>query len=309
MIEYARLLKTDGNISISEGISHQIKRDIVISKFSMNNFINGDLFFIKYVPFTWDSGYIELKKDKAGFNKELDLKKRDIILIQILLLLLFAFISYFLSFRALKPMQEAIQKLDGFSKDLIHDLNTPITSILLNMKILEKNHQFEGNKPLKRIKKSVEDITELHNNLRVLLQEDSFHLERQNIFNIAEELVNTYQAIYPNLRFELERFELFVKTNPVALKQILINLISNSCKYNKLNGSIKIYKSENKLFIEDGGIGIKNPNEAFNRNYKESALGNGIGLDIVKRLCDAMDIGIHIDSKVDVGSVITLEFH
>ncbi len=43
----------------------------------------------------------------------------------------FASISFFLSRHALKAMQEAIIKLDNFSKDLIHDLNTPVTSILL----------------------------------------------------------------------------------------------------------------------------------------------------------------------------------
>jgi len=55
------------------------------------------------------------------------------------------------------------------------------------------------------------------------------------------------------------------------------------------NGTISFSYQNNILKILDDGIGIKNPERVFERNYTEHTLGSGIGLDIVKRLCDMMN--------------------
>ena len=158
-------------------------------------------------------------------------------------------------------MQEAITKLDNFSKDLIHDLNTPITSILLNMKILEKNSDFNDSKPLSRIKKNVEDISELHNNLTTLLQEDTMQMRNENIVKIIEDVVATHQKIYTHIEYKIDLQEFIASININAFTQVLVNLISNASKYNKQNGYIKIYSKNRTLYIEDSGIGIKNPSD------------------------------------------------
>ena len=62
------------------------------------------------------------------------------------------------------------------------------------------------------------------------------------------------------------------------------------------------------LCIEDSGIGIENIDEVFERSYKEHVSGHGLGLDIVKRLCEAMNIKISLTSKVGEGSTFYLEF-
>lgn len=307
MIEYVRQIKMKQIPSSAEHIKHEIVH-IEIENFNMNNFEIKDLTFLKYMPFSWEGGYILVKKDKIHYQESISEIKIYIISIQIILLALFAILSYLLSVRALKPMQEAITKLDNFSKDLIHDLNTPITSILLNMKLLDSNTEFKNNKALSRIKRSVEDIGELHNNLTVLLQEETMIIHQENLFKIIDEVVLTHKKIHTDINFEVKEAEFFAKINRDAFKQVVVNLISNACKYNKQSGYIKIYTKDRVLYIEDSGVGIQNPENIFERSYTEHKSGHGIGLDIVKRLCDAMEMKILAVSTLGVGTTISLEF-
>jgi len=55
-------------------------------------------------------------------------------------------------------------------------------------------------------------------------------------------------------------------------------------------------------------VGIQKPQNIFKRNYKEQNSGHGIGLDIVKRLCDSMDIDISVSSVVGEGTLIVIRF-
>mgnify|MGYP000107886480 CR=1 FL=1 len=132
--------------------------------------------------------------------------------------------------------------------------------------------------------------------------------EKENIYYIVQNVVQTYERIYPTIDFECKDFELYVTVNHKAFKQVLINLLSNACKYNRKNGFVKVYVQEKNLFIEDNGLGIKSPDSIFQRSYKEHIHGTGIGLDIVKRLCDAMNIEIEVSSKLNIGSKFILKF-
>ena len=307
MIEFIRQVKMKQNPKNNQDIKYEMA-DIEAGSFNMNNFDIQDTHFAKYMPYNWEGKFILVKKDKTHYHEVLFSLKIYIIIIQILLLVIFATLSYILSIRALKPMREAIVKLDNFSKDLIHDLNTPVTSILLNIKLLEKQTGFESNKPLMRIKHNVEDISALHNNLSFLLEEKNISREKENIYDIVQDVIQTYERIYPTIDFECKDFELYVNVNHKAFKQVLINLLSNACKYNRKNGFVKVYVQDKKLFIEDNGIGIKSPDAIFQRSYKEHIHGTGIGLDIVKRLCDAMNIEIEVVSKLNRGSKFILKF-
>lgn len=306
MIEYTRQLKMKMNPQ-SEHIKHkQVEMDI--KEFNIDNFYVKENSFEKYMPYSWEGGYILVSKDKLHYEEKLLEVKIYILITQAMLLLLFAGISYLLALKALGPMQNAIVKLDNFSKDLIHDLNTPITSILLNVKILDSKQELQENKALLRIKRSAEDISKLHKNLSLLLNEDAMIISKESLFEVVEELVATYRKIYKELHFYIEPKDFKENINREAFKQIMTNLISNASKYNVKDGYIKIYKKNRSLCIEDGGVGIKNPQSIFERSYKEHNNGHGIGLDIVKRLCEAMNIKISVVSQVNKGTTISLLF-
>jgi len=306
MIEYTRQLKMNMNPQ-SEHIKHR-KIEIEIQNFNMDNFAIKESSFEKYLPYSWEGGFLLVSKDKVHYEALIFEIKITIILVQIFLLLLFATLSYFLALKALEPMKKAISTLDNFSKDLIHDLNTPVTSILLNIKLLEAKQEFTQTKALSRIKRSAEDISELHTNLKHLLHEEQMSTSTEDIFEIVDEVLATHRKLYENLHFYVEYSHFEAEVNKEAFKQVLTNIISNACKYNKESGFVKIYKNANKLCIEDSGIGIRNSKHVFERSYSEHKSGHGIGLDIVKRLCEAMNVRITVSSKVGEGTVFKLIF-
>ncbi|MDF1877252.1 HAMP domain-containing histidine kinase [Sulfurimonas sp. SAG-AH-194-L11] len=306
MIEYIRKIKMNLYELDTHGITHTVTYE-EIPAFTMNNFTTKENYFEAYLPYSWDGGYYVVRKEKTLFYKELSHVKNKIIIAQVLLLALFAIISFILAKRALKPMQEAITKLDNFAKDLIHDLNTPVTSILLNTKILEKGLD-EESKAVQRIKTSAKEIGELHNNLTILLQEETMTMKEENLFDLLESVISTQEVLYPKIKIHVQRSELLVKVNADALKQVLSNIFSNACKYNKVEGYINVYLKGRTLYIQDSGVGILKPENIFKRNYTEHKSGHGIGLDIVKRLCDLMEINISVSSIVGEGTLIKMAF-
>jgi len=306
MIEYARDIKMGGNIqNYKQEYTHEFvkvpNKHINISNFSISK---ND--FSKYLPMNHNLDYLLVHKTKKHFEVALwELKKR-VIFAQVVLLFIFAFISYLLAKNALKPMKESISKLDKFAKDLIHDLNTPLTSIKLNMKLLQRVQGVKEQKSAIRLSKSVHEISELHDNLTLLLEEETFQIESFNICEVVVDVMQTHKQIYPNLHFLQECEEFSVRANKNAIRQILQNIISNACKYNAEHGFVKIYKNENILYIEDSGKGIKEPSKIFERSYSAEH-SSGIGLDIVKRLALAMNLHIEVKTS-SKGSCFSIRF-
>ena len=295
IIEYARHIKMHESLDgFSDDFSH-VYLNIKKEHIDIRNFTIAQKSFKKLIPMLGEKNYMEISKAKSTYDTILWNLKKKIILVQILLLLLFAYISYILARNALKPLQESIKTLDKFAKDLIHDLNTPVTSIKLNMKILEKNEELKENNALMRINKSVHTISELHENLTILLEEETFQMQRMNLCEMVDEVVQVHKQLYPNIQFILECLNFHAKVNPNAIKQILQNIISNAAKYSVKDGYVKIYVKNDSLYIEDNGKGIQEPEKIFERSYSKEG-SSGLGLDIVKRLADRMSMKVEVQS-------------
>jgi two-component system OmpR family sensor kinase len=125
-------------------------------------------------------------------------------------------------------------------------------------------------------------------------------------------VIDTYKLIYPHIEFEFDTSSsISVYTNANALKRIVDNIVSNSCKYSKKeNPKVTITVDTHHLTIEDNGKGIKYPQNVFSSNYTENANtnGHGIGMYIVHRLCSALSYQINIESKEGIGTKIKLVF-
>jgi len=304
LIEYARHIKMGRPLDAFTQEYHHSFEDMP-KYIGIKNFTVGENEFSKLLPMNKTGKYLHVFKSKEEFNKKRLVLQQKIITIQVLLLLIFAFISYRLAKSALKPLQESIATLDKFAKDLIHDLNTPVTAMQLNMKLIEKIPELQNNKPLGRLKKSISSISELHENLTILLQEETFQMQVQNICPIVQEVIELQKVLYPHIRFENQCNVFKAKINRHAMKQILQNILSNACKYNRQNGYVKIYHKKNALYIEDNGKGIKEPQKIFERSYSDEN-SSGLGLDIVKRLALAMDIKITVQKNEPAGTLFVL---
>ncbi|RLA74273.1 MAG: sensor histidine kinase, partial [Epsilonproteobacteria bacterium] len=72
------------------------------------------------------------------------------------------------------------------------------------------------------------------------------------------------------------------------------------------DGKVILKIENNILYIEDTGKGIKNPSKVFERFYKEQERGIGIGLHIVKKLCEELDVKIGVKSILNEGTSFSL---
>ncbi|MDQ7044435.1 MAG: HAMP domain-containing sensor histidine kinase [Sulfurimonas sp.] len=263
--------------------------------------------------YTDDEIYMLFRKntqyEKMSIPKDTYLAKRATIQKHALLeyfLYLIALIleSFLFALYAMRPLKHALKLNEEFVKDILHDFNTPLSALKINLKILKK--RFGNNDAIKRSDESIQNILSLQDNLHYFISQSKLDNEDVNIHNVLEQRVLYFQAMYPNLDISQE----CEATNIYIVKDVIIriidNLLSNAAKYNKENGTIEIQLKNNILSIKDSGIGIKNPQEIFQRYYKENKQGIGIGLHIVQKLCEELSIGIKVESILGRGTTFTL---
>ncbi len=216
-------------------------------------------------------------------------------------------LSTIFSLYALYPLRNALILTQEFIKDILHDFNTPLGALRLNSAMLKK--EIGENKKVDRIEQSVQNVLELQENLRAYLHNHKQQKEHFSLNALLQERVALQQKSHPDLTFSVRVDNTQLNANKAAFQRILDNLIGNAAKYNRQNGSVTVTfePKSSVLNIIDTGQGIKNPKRIFERFYKEQERGIGIGLHIVKKLCDELKIKITVESKVDEGSTFALD--
>jgi len=291
LITYARYIKIGDS---TQKYTNEFRHTFVDTNneyIDIRNFEKINNEFTKLIPTNNHEPYLQVFKSSNGFETKVHELRLRVIKIQLALLFIFATLSFYLAKNSLKPLKESIETLDKFAKDLIHDLNTPVTAMKLNIKLLEKNPDVKKSKALERLNKSIDTVTQLHENLTVLLEKKTFQTEPVDVFEVVKDVVLLHEPSYPAIAFNITKTPFIVQTNPNALKEVLHNIISNACKYNRPKGYVNIYEQNKILHIKNSGVEIDETDKIFTRNYSEQN-SSGIGLDIVKRLCDAMNISI-----------------
>jgi two-component system OmpR family sensor kinase len=232
-----------------------------------------------------DTEVIQIWYSKVDYQKQIRQLQYDL-LWELSLLLMGALLSSLLAaWYTLHPLRSSLHLLEDFIKDIIHDLNTPLTSIILNLKMIEvKNEEIES------IRTATQTIEMLHHNLDAYLRDEK---QNEEIFYL-DEVLNRYiiffTPLYDYITWNTEKTNVRLLTDKQAFSRIIYNLLSNACKYNTSNGKIEIYLDANTLYIRNSSYGVKNPNKVFERFYKESERGMGIGLHIVDKLCQTLNI-------------------
>ena len=218
--------------------------------------------------------------------------------------ILAALVSLLFSIYALLPLQRALRINEEFVKDILHDFNTPISSMLINLKIFKR--EIGDNPKIQRLENNIESILSLQDNLRIFLKGVPAQSENFSLEELMKNRVNYFQVLYPDIQYKISIEKIYLKTNKDAFTRIVDNLLSNAGKYNIANGEVSIVFQGDSLTISDTGKGIKKPSKVFQRYYKEQDRGIGIGLHIVKKLCDEMATEIHIKSRENEGTSISL---
>ena len=254
--------------------------------------------------------YIVLK----DINLENKIDELEFLIISIFLImyLFIAIIGFYLAKLFLKPIKDEREKLNNFIKDTTHELNTPISAILMSAE--NKNL---SEKQIERIKISAKRVSEIYNDLTYLFLEDketTKNIQNYNLKDLIDEQMEYLELIASKKKIIINKDieEFFYKIDKDDFIRIFNNLISNAIKYNKIGGTIDIVFKSNQLKIIDNGIGISKEKikDIYKRYYRATNEqgGFGIGLNIVNHLCTIYKIKILVESQINKGTTFTLDF-
>jgi signal transduction histidine kinase len=232
----------------------------------------------------------------------------------ILLILFSVGIYYFLAPSVIEPFIQTDAKLKEMIDHTLHELNTPIATIEANIALLKRTLTEEkAQKRLHRIEEAAKNLTKLYESIEYNIKENIEHIEKSNflLHEILEESIAKFEEIKGDIQIynDVENISLYTDQN--GFERTMDNLISNAIKYNRPGGFVKLYTKENKLYIQDSGIGIdpKNLFIVYEKSFQENptTVGFGLGLSIVKNFCDREKITIKIDTKKGEGTTISLD--
>ncbi|PAF45225.1 HAMP domain-containing sensor histidine kinase [Helicobacter sp. 11S02596-1] len=225
-------------------------------------------------------------------------------------------IAYFLLKLSLKPLQDKITFLDRFIKDTTHEINTPVSVILMSIERLNpQNIPGDDFKKINRIHIAAKTIASIYQNL--VLHSFSPNTGQKNPINIQEILEQRLEFFTPlfahkNLKIQTFLHPATIEANKDGVGCIIDNLLSNAVKYNKKGGEITIRLEPHCLSIQDSGCGMSEAevHKIFERYARcnPSQGGFGIGLSLVGELCKHYGIEIKCQSEIGKGSAFLLRW-
>ncbi|WP_291951857.1 HAMP domain-containing sensor histidine kinase [Campylobacter sp.] len=246
-------------------------------------------------------------------SKELNFIRFKVAFVMIFSLICMSVIGYFILQFALKPLELKIRFLNNFIKDTTHEINTPISVILMSIENLEHKYNLDEVKALKRVKIAALTLSHIYSDL-IFLNFPQTHLSEWIFLkDLIKERMEYFKIFLEqkNITLELileDNVKIFI--NKEQFLKMFDNLIGNAIKYNTRNGYIKLELHKERLLIEDSGCGIskENLNNIFDRyaRFNEDQGGFGIGLWLIKKICDEYHINIEVKSEVGKGSCFIL---
>lgn len=280
--------------------------------FSQKFYLKDDSFFYVDGSAEHHLGVHDIVIKKAHVSGVISAIKQEVVLYLLLSLAFATLLGYVLAKLFLKPIKAEIETLDTFIKDSTHELNTPITAILMSISTLKNVDE----KKRKRIELSAKRIATLYGNLSYMLLHDKQNEEKSDvdvkklIVERLEYFADLMSSKQIDLTLKLKEKTLHV--NEESLTKLIDNLLSNAIKYNRFEGSIEVILDFAKLSVKDNGIGIESSKLGeITKRYKRANSdkgGFGIGLDIVNTICKMNHFRLEINSTKDEGSSFTLYF-
>lgn len=211
-----------------------------------------------------------------------------------------------------KELQDALIKIECLLKDqnefihkTVHDINTPVS--VINAYLGAMNDNCKKDEHIPHILAATKTLSTIYDDFQYIINKDKYKYEPQKL-NISEFIQE--RLIYFNdiamaknqsIVSKIEN-DLYVKLNKIELMRIVDNVISNAIKFNKegLHVFVGLKQTRDKITfsVKDQGCGIKDTLGVFSKYTQEDPNkgGFGIGLNVVKEICDKRHIKVKITS-------------
>jgi len=268
----------------------------------------------KVEPYYLGAAYLLIAK-KTDFTPVWQLQ-RNILLFMLVAGIFFTILGYFLGKLFVAPMRQSIEQMNHFIQDTTHELNTPISTILTNIEMLETFEKCtEGTEELKRIEIASRTLSRIYDDLTYLNLNHHYHRKvvTLNMSQLVEERLVYFKGMAEARGLTVEEnieenVKLTIDKNDAI--RLVDNIISNAIKYNRVKGTLYIELNREMLSISDTGMGIhKKDLETILQRFKranKSEGGFGIGLDIVNQVVKNYGFKLKIDSIVGEGTRVRI---
>ncbi|MCX5773579.1 MAG: ATP-binding protein [Fusobacteria bacterium] len=227
----------------------------------------------------------------------------------------------------LERIEGSFNRVQQFTSDVSHELRTPIASIK-NMIEVELSQERSREEYEEILIKVVEEINWLGNMVTDLLMLENLNAASLvkveiNLKTMVEQVVELLSILTVDRNIEMVvniSANTIIHGDKNKIRRVIMNLISNSIKYNRENGKIFISSLTNRkgvlLEVEDTGIGIKKENiqKIFHRFFREDKVrttkkeGLGLGLAMVKHILSLHEAEVAVQSVEGQGTKISIFF-
>ncbi|MDI7211665.1 PAS domain-containing sensor histidine kinase [Leptospira santarosai] len=229
-----------------------------------------------------------------------------------------------------KEMAEKANKAKSeFLANMSHELRTPLNSIIgfsrlmqLPMEMEKENKYkdliFHSGVHLLNIINDILDLSRIEAG-KLVLNESDFDLKE--LISTSVEMI-LGEAITKNIEMTFQYFpeeaDFEIKADPKRIRQVVLNLLGNAIKftdsYGKILITLKKLESHFKLSVQDSGIGIPQDEihrifETFHQVKREDRSayeGSGLGLPIVKKIVEAHQGSVEVESELEKGSTFNV---
>ena len=221
--------------------------------------------------------------------------------------------------------EQAVDAKNQFLAAASHDLRQPLHALGLFIDALRPHiDKPETNLILEKITQSKQAINGLLHSLLDISRLDAKVVENNpkdcSLATVIKPIEEEYKLAAKEKGIQLEiniNKKHIVYVDPLLIERVLRNIIDNSVKYTS-TGEVSVNSEDQsehiKIIVEDTGIGIPKENQSnifiefkqLNNPERDRKKGLGLGLSIVKRLCDLMQIELKLKSLENKGTTITL---
>ncbi len=222
-------------------------------------------------------------------------------------------VGYLLLSDLLESKQRQDKRLEHMAKEVLHEINLPISTIETNIQMLQPRLTDQKDiKRMERITSSTQRLKRLYDTLMYNIKREISTIEPEefDLANLVQERVAVYEEMGRN-HFETSLTPLSVRLDRIGFEQVIDNIFENSMKYSNPDKPIRVEMADGKIVISDMGIGMDRGEIAriYERYYQGDSHnpGEGIGLALVKRYCDEAGIGIKIASEPKNGTKVILD--
>jgi signal transduction histidine kinase len=210
-----------------------------------------------------------------------------------------------------EPYKKFNSYMENFIKDAMHEMKTPLGVILLNLDGLSS--MYKNNTMIRRAKSALKNMMVVYDDLEFFVRNSRVEHTKQKIdlSSFCRERVGFFSDLLHSKEIKIvedidDGIELVFST--LELSRIIDNTLSNAIKYSKngttIHFSLKSDDDHILLSVKDQGRGVEDASKIFDRYYRGDKIsgGFGIGLNIVKTICDQNGVDIEVHSETGSGS-------